>query len=1698
MAELGVGYISIVPEVSKISPGIAKALKASEGAADSTGDSMGSKISSKLGGALKKGAIGAGVSAGGVLAASITKGLGRLNSIEQAEAKLKGLGNSTQQVGSIMENALASVNGTAFGLEEAATTAGSLVAAGIKPGQELEGVLTTVADTATIAGRSMSDMGLIFGSVAAKGKLQGDDMLQLLAGGIPVLQLLADETGKTSAEISDMVSNGEVDFALFERAMKRGMGGAALEAGNTVQGAFKNMGAAAGRLGATIAGPFFTQAAGGFTGVTKALDDLNGRMKPVMEDMASWLTGTAVPALKDFGQQGAEGLRNVWQAFKDSGAIEVTVDAFKQLWAAGKALAPALASIGKSVGAATAALGVSSWTAFVAVLKAAGVVAEALAGPLQSVANFMEAHPGLVVAAVAAWAGFKTIPGIVSKVTAVTDTLKSSLSGMVAKTAGAQSTVKAITGDFRTLSPEIGRAGAAMKALGNNVPTIRNMQAAFVNAESGAKGFASSMRVGVAGAATSVGGALKGLGTNIMNAFGGPAGLAIAGATALFLSQKSAAAANEAAHEKMTQAVYEGKKAQTELASALAGTTGELGDQGLAAAAKVAGGALADFIEQGTHSNSIVENINQSTVAVDELINKIPGLGTEQSKANVEITKANAAAQDSYKQLEKSMDDLGIPMENLNSVIAQGGDEYGNLISKLRESGDAGNDAADQLEQARGKVQDLVNASRNMEPAMAQAAEGVEVLADASSSADDKLSALEKTMQALGLAPKDAQQAMMDAAAAVDEVAQSALEAADASGGLGDQLFNMDGQLEPTSANARELADTLNGMRGELQNVAVNGGDTQKTFEQMGPVLDSLQQKYGLTEEQMASLRQEYGLVPDKIDTLVGLEGADEATQQLASIAAAVNSVPPGKDVNVGVLDENAKAKLEQFGFKVETLKDGSSTINVQDQAALDKYNWWMTAGFPAIDMSNPTAKANLDNTGLLYNKDYAMMQLATLDLQRPMPWADMNIGALSNAQLVALQKVGLLDGTNPTPDAYMNINQLSAAQQEALAKVFNLDMQTPTAVADLLTGNLDAGAQQSSAKVDHLDKQKADPKVDLDPKPVIDGANRANRAIASITPRKDVDVVFTASYAGDWDRANRSGKATGGYWRGPSYASGGRHGGYQLPTTGPGTDMTDGFLAFDQNNIPAARLDAGEWIINARSSKKYGKELREINNGTYQKLPGYADGGIAHADDIDKFARGLEGKPYVFGGINWGDCSGAMSAIARYTVGMDPFGGRFTTYTERDALLSMGFKLGRGSQGDLRFGWMNGGPGGGHTAGTLPNGVNVEMGGAGGDGQYGGIAAGAWDAQFTDHAYLPVPTTWTSNLNPIDTSGFSVSGSGSTSSGSSSSSSSSSDTSPTSWSDVAGIAASSFAKGQVQDILGVLGIPDTPPALAAKKQWEEENARYQEQISASSATASESGQTSSTSTSRELDVPVVYDPSKGASQWTSTVEEALKRVGLAASNVKRTVEQIDIESGGDPNATNNWDSNAANGDPSKGLLQVIGSTFRAFRDKDLPNDQTHPLANIVAALNYVVDRYSGPESIWPTRAGYKRGGYTGDFGIDDVAGVVHGREFVVNAANTAKNLSLLQAMNSGLPAADLVSAASDVMSLMSSEGDVFAGLGKTSLSGLDASSPTSSSASDRGAVSVTNNFTAANPDEMYRQYRRAAAKSHGGRIGAR
>ncbi|MFP8960429.1 transglycosylase family protein [Streptomyces nanhaiensis] len=69
-------------------------------------------------------------------------------------------------------------------------------------------------------------------------------------------------------------------------------------------------------------------------------------------------------------------------------------------------------------------------------------------------------------------------------------------------------------------------------------------------------------------------------------------------------------------------------------------------------------------------------------------------------------------------------------------------------------------------------------------------------------------------------------------------------------------------------------------------------------------------------------------------------------------------------------------------------------------------------------------------------------------------------------------------------------------------------------------------------------------------------------------------------------------------------------------------------------------------------------------------------------------------------------------------------------------------------------------------------------------------------------------------------------------------------------------------------------------------------------------------------------------------------------------------------ESGGNPNAINNWDINAQRGTPSIGLLQVIKPTFDAYHVPGTANSQYDPVANIVAACNYAADRYGSIDNV--------------------------------------------------------------------------------------------------------------------------------------
>jgi TP901 family phage tail tape measure protein len=74
-------------------------------------------------------------------------------------------------------------------------------------------------------------------------------------------------------------------------------------------------------------------------------------------------------------------------------------------------------------------------------------------------------------------------------------------------------------------------------------------------------------------------------------------------------------------------------------------------------------------------------------------------------------------------------------------------------------------------------------------------------------------------------------------------------------------------------------------------------------------------------------------------------------------------------------------------------------------------------------------------------------------------------------------------------------------------------------------------------------------------------------------------------------------------------YATGGR-----IPTTGPGTEVQDGFLGISSQGVPTAMVDAGEWVINGASSTKYNALLARVNRDdpSIRHLAHHATGGRA------------------------------------------------------------------------------------------------------------------------------------------------------------------------------------------------------------------------------------------------------------------------------------------------------------------------------------------------------------------------------------------------------------------------------------------------------------------------------------------------------
>ena len=132
----------------------------------------------------------------------------------------------------------------------------------------------------------LSSLSLVLGQVSAAGKLQGQDLLQFINAGFNPLQELQRMTGKTYAELQDMMSKGQITFDNVAAAMAHATG-----EGGKFHGMMERQSQTVGGKFSTVMDNIREQAAGMFDQVKSPLSDLLDAVNAALPPLFSMLQG---------------------------------------------------------------------------------------------------------------------------------------------------------------------------------------------------------------------------------------------------------------------------------------------------------------------------------------------------------------------------------------------------------------------------------------------------------------------------------------------------------------------------------------------------------------------------------------------------------------------------------------------------------------------------------------------------------------------------------------------------------------------------------------------------------------------------------------------------------------------------------------------------------------------------------------------------------------------------------------------------------------------------------------------------------------------------------------------------------------------------------------------------------------------------------------------------------------------------------------------------------------------------------------------------------------------------------------------------------------------------------------------------------------------------------------------------------------
>lgn len=349
----------------------------------------------------------------------ISAGVGAVTAIgaqaEQTSVAFTTLVGSEEKAAGILKEINDFAAKTPYGNLDLTDNANTMLNFGVQA-DKVNGYLRQLGDIAAGDKNKLGSLSLVFGQVTSAGKMSGQDLLQFINAGFNPLKELEKMTGKTYAELQDMMSKGQIGSDAVA---------AAINHATSEGGAFAGM---SDKLSQTVSGKFSTLVGN----VQQAAVDMFNEIKPIVNDIMDLFLAIVPPI--------ASAIRGIFSVI--AGVIGFIVN-----WKTELGLLAGVVAVGTiafnahaiAIGAVAAIQGVvtiatNAWTAAQWLLNAAlnanpiGIVITVIAALVAAVVYCWNKFAGFRAFILTMWNTMKGFGNIIKEY--VIDRLKTLLSGI--------------------------------------------------------------------------------------------------------------------------------------------------------------------------------------------------------------------------------------------------------------------------------------------------------------------------------------------------------------------------------------------------------------------------------------------------------------------------------------------------------------------------------------------------------------------------------------------------------------------------------------------------------------------------------------------------------------------------------------------------------------------------------------------------------------------------------------------------------------------------------------------------------------------------------------------------------------------------------------------------------------------------------------------------------------------------------------------------------------------------------------------------------------------------------------------------------------------------------------------------------------------------------------------------------------------